>query len=491
MQKTALFVNMLTLCVLLFSVSACSIKKQETLQPNIIFIMADDLGYGHLGCYGQEIIQTPYIDKLAEEGMRFTQAYSGSSLCAPARSTLMTGTHAGHTPVRGNGGGVSLRDNDVTIAELLNKAGYATGLFGKWGLGEEGTEGIPNKQGFDEFFGYLHQLHAQFYYPEFLWENEKKFFIKENANDKCGIYSHDLIMERAKEFVEKNQNQPFFLYLPLAIPHHEFVAPDEAMKQYSGKFKERPIPFWRKGYALPDEPRATMAAMISHMDKGIGELMELLDSLNLDENTLVIFTSDNGAAHGPLPDPDFFNASGPLRGLKGSLYEGGIRVPMIARWKGKIEDGSESEFVNFFPDIFPTLAEIGMASEYVPDMLDGISFAPVFFGEENQNQHEFLYWENANYERIPPYGEVEGSLEQAILLDNWKAVKNNPDLPIELYNISQDISETTNLASEHPELIKKIETMMKKEHHQAPPQVDMTAKEAQELYVPEVFCREE
>jgi arylsulfatase A len=463
-------------------------QTKKISKPNIIYIMTDDLGYGHLGCYGQKRIQTPNIDQLASEGMRFTQSYSGCSLCAPARSTLMTGTHSGHTPVRGNGGGVSLREEDVTIAEVLKKAGYTTGLFGKWGLGETGTDGIPNKQGFDEFFGYLHQLHAQFFYPDFLWENETKYMIPENAEDRCGAYSHDLIMEKAFEFVKENKSNPFFLYLPIAIPHHEFVAPELAMQQYRGKFEEHPIPHWRDGYALPDEPRATMAAMISHMDSGVGELMQLLKELKLDENTLVIFTSDNGAAHGPLPDPEFFNASGSLRGLKGSLYEGGIRVPMIARWTTHIKPGTVNNQINYFPDVLPTLAELGNASQFIPDNLDGISFLPSLLGDDSQKKHDYLYWEDASYERIPPFGIEEQTMMQAVRMKKWKAVKNSPDSSIELYDLSMDVGEENNLASGNPGIVDEMLLIMKREHQNAPPQMDVTAAEAQKLYVPKVAC---
>ncbi len=474
--------------ILLVTMVACKNHFTNTVKPNIIFIMADDLGYGHLGCYGQQLIQTPNVDKLAAEGMRFTQAYSGCSLCAPARSTLMTGMHTGHTSVRGNGGGVSLQKDDITVAQILKQAGYVTGIFGKWGLGEEGTVGIPNKKGFDEFFGYLHQLHAQFYYPEFLWQNEEKYFIPENENNRCGIYSHDLIMEKAFEFVKKNSGNPFFLYLPLTIPHHEFVAPETALEMYSGKFEEHPISHWRDGYALPEEPRATMAAMISHMDKGVGDLMKLLKEINIDENTLVIFTSDNGAASGPLPDPEFFKANGSLRGLKGSLYEGGIRVPIIARWKDHIQPGSESNHPLYFPDVLPTFAELAGVSELIPENTDGISFLPSLFRNKNQKKHPFLYWEDADYERTPPFGEINLTLKQAILKGDWKAVKNSPNSPVELYNLVFDIGEQNDVASEYPELVKRMEQIMRDEHVAAPPQVDMTAAEAQKLYVPEVAC---
>lgn len=466
----------------------CNPGKETNEKPNIIFIMADDLGYGHLGCYGQQLIQTPNIDRLATEGMRFTQAYAGCSLCAPARSTLMTGTHTGHTPVRGNGGGVSLQKEDVTVAQILKKAGYATGIFGKWGLGEAGTAGVPNKKGFDEFFGYLHQLHAQFYYPRFLWHNEEKVAIPENANG-CNVYSPDLIMEKAFNFVRKHQSEPFFLYLPFTLPHHEFVVPEEDMKIYSGKFEEHPLDHWRDGYALPQEPRATMAAMISHMDKKVGELTALLKELYLDENTLIIFTSDNGAAEGPLPDPEFFKANGPLKGLKGSMYEGGIRVPMIARWPNHIQPGSTSSHALYFPDVLPTFAELANVSDEVPTNIDGISFLPALYGKQNK-EHPFMYWEDADYERTPPFGEITSTLKQAVLQGEWKAVKNAPDYPVELYNLTSDIGEQNNVAAEHPDLVNKLEQLMKSQHVTAPPQLDMTAAEAKKLYVPEKSCNE-
>ena len=430
--------------------SGCSLYKKKQKKPNIIFIMADDLGYGHLGCYGQKIIQTPNIDRLANEGMRFTQAYSGCSVCAPSRCTLMTGYHAGHISVRGNGGGVSLLENDVTIAEVLKKAGYITGLFGKWGLGEEGTVGIPNKKGFDEFFGYLHQLHAQFYYPEFLWDNTTKFTIPENVNMQRKIYSHDLIMDRALNFIHSHRDDPFFLYLPVAIPHHEFIAPSETLQMYSGKFEETPLNHWRDGYALPKEPKATFAAMVTHMDKSISELMALLKELNLDEDTIVFFTSDNGAAHGPLENPEFFNASGRLRGYKGSLYEGGIRVPMIVRWPGHIKSSSVSDHVTYFPDMMPTLAELADAAQFVPDNIAGLSIVQTLLQKEQQKKHSVLYWEDVDYQRVPPYQVIPETLQQAIRMGQWKAVKNNPHDPIELYDLSTDSAEKNNVAAEHP-----------------------------------------
>ena len=486
LSKMTIIKNAVVTLLLFFVLWGCKTGENEVEKPNIIFIMADDLGYGHLGCYGQKLIQTPNIDRLAAEGMRFTQAYSGCSLCAPARSTLLTGTHAGHTPVRGNGGGVSLQKADVTVAQILKNAGYTTGLFGKWGLGEAGTAGVPNKKGFDKFFGYLHQLHAQFYYPKFLWHNEEKVVIPENENN-CSVYSPDLIMEKAFDFVRKHQSGPFFLYLPFTLPHHEFVAPEEDVKMYSGKFEEHPLEHWRDGYALPQEPRATMAAMISHMDKNVGELTALLKELNIDKNTFILFTSDNGAAHGELPDPEFFKANGVLKGLKGSMYEGGIRVPMIARWTNHIQPGSTSSHALYFPDVLPTFAELANVSDEVPANIDGISFLPALYGKANKD-HPFMYWEDADYERMPPYGEITSTLKQAVLQGEWKAVKNTPDSPVELYNLTSDISEQNNVAEEHPELASKMEQLMKSQHVTAPPQVDMTAAEAKKLYVPKRSC---
>ncbi|MCC6156337.1 MAG: sulfatase-like hydrolase/transferase, partial [Candidatus Hydrogenedentes bacterium] len=270
-------------------------SRAQTKPPNIVLIMADDLGYGHLGCYGQEHIRTPNIDRLAREGTRFAQAYAGCSQCAPSRSVLMTGYHSGHTPVRGNSGGISLRAEDVTVAEVLQRAGYRTGLFGKWGLGDADTPGVPNKQGFDEFFGYLHQKHAHFYYTDYLWHNDSRFALPGNMDGKREQYTPDVILDRALDFIRESKEAPFFCFVSSTIPHHEWAVPESSLKEYSGNFDEtRPEFRWREGYAFPKEPKATMAAMISHLDKGVGKIIQLLDELKLRENTLVLFTSDNG-----------------------------------------------------------------------------------------------------------------------------------------------------------------------------------------------------
>ncbi|HJN08811.1 MAG TPA: arylsulfatase [Pirellulaceae bacterium] len=358
-------------------------------QPNVIFIMADDLGYGQLGCYGQTRIRTPNVDRMAAEGTRFTQFYAGHCVCAPSRSVLMTGYHTGHTSVRINGGGAPLLPDDVTVAEVLKQAGYVTGCFGKWGLGDHGTDGVPYKQGFDEFFGYLHQVHAHFYYTHFLWKNDQKYPLKKNVGQKRNQYSHDVITQAALDFIRGHRRQPFFLYLPLTIPHFELLVPEDSLRQYRGKFPE-PTPYVdrRKHYADQPAPRAALAAMISRLDGDVGRLFKLLKELDIDENTVVFFTSDNG---GYQLAEEFFHGNGHLRGGKGSFYEGGIRVPMIVRWPGKIRADVTDDFVWTFWDVMPTLAEL--ATGKCPEEIDGISVADRLLGREQEIPDRFLYWE--------------------------------------------------------------------------------------------------
>jgi arylsulfatase A-like enzyme len=424
-------------------------------RPNIIFILADDLGYGDLGCYGQQEIATPNIDRMAAEGMRFTDHYAGSTVCAPSRCALMVGQHTGHCLVRGNAR-VPLRPSDFTVAELLKEAGYATGIIGKWGLGEPGSTGIPNKQGFDYWFGYLNQRHAHNYYPEYLWRNEDKVHLRNvvtPVNPPGGVatkrveYSHDLFAEEALNFVEKHKNRPFFLYLAYTIPH----ANNEArfLNQHGMEVPEYGI------YAEKDwpEPQKGHAAMITRMDSDIGKLMARLKALGLDDNTLVMFSSDNGPHKEGQADPAFFKSWGPLRGYKRALYEGGIRVPMIARWPGKIKVGSLSNHISAFWDFLPTCAElIGIKA---PKNIDGISMVPTLLGRSGgQKKHEFLYWEFH-----------EQGKKQAVRMGDWKGVRLNvakdPDGPIELYNLRDDIGEERNIAARHPEIVAKIEEYMK------------------------------
>lgn len=425
-------------------------------KPNIIFILADDLGYGVPGCYGQTKIATPHIDRLAVEGMRFTQHYAGSRVCAPSRSALMTGLHTGHTPIRANGGGDALRDEDLTVAELLKSAGYRTGLFGKWGLGTENTSGHPNRQGFEEFFGYLHQIHAHFYYPYFLWKNETKFFLPENEGKKRSRYSHDEIHAQALDFIRRSHQQPFFAYLAYTIPHVELVVPEDSIEPYRGKFSEKPLPDPRPAYIGADEPYATFAGMISRLDRHVGEVLALLKELGIDDNTIVFFTSDNGPQSGAWQRmSDFFDANGPLRGYKGDFYEGGIRVPLIVRWPRRIQPGTVTDHVSGFWDFLATAGDLAGAEP--PASHDGISFLATLLGKGEQKKHEFLYWE---------YPQGDGVV-QAARMGDWKAVQPVRGKPFELYNLRTDLGETRDVAAENPEVLKKIHTCLATAHTEA------------------------
>ena len=407
--------------------------------PNIVFILADDLGYGDLGCYGQEIIQTPCIDKLAAEGMRFTQCYAGSTVCAPSRSVLMTGLHTGHTTVRGNSaavggprsqGRVPLNAEDITVGEVLKKAGYTTGIVGKWGLGEPGTPGIPNQQGFDFWFGYLNQRRAHSYYTDYLWRNTEKVVLKGNQGGKRTQYSHDLMTEEALAFVRRSKGKPFFLYFTTTIPHAKFEVP--SLEPYADK----PWPKAAKAYA----------AMVTRMDRDIGRLMALLKELGLDDNTIVFFTSDNGG----YPDGSarqMFKPQGPLRGNKGNLYEGCLRVPMIVRWPGMVMPGTPSDQVWAFWDFLPTAAELAGAEP--PANTDGISMRPAILGREQKRQHEFLYWEFRTR-----------GFSQAVRMGDWKGIRTGTQEPLALYNLKTDVGEKSNVAGKHPDVVAKMEAFL-------------------------------
>jgi arylsulfatase A-like enzyme len=429
-------------------------------RPNVVFILADDLGYAHLGCYGQKIIQTPHLDRMAAEGLRFTQAYAGCCICAPSRCTLMTGYHMGHASVRANPGGVPLLPEDITVAQVLKKAGYTCGCFGKWGLGDADTDVVPNKKGFDEFFGYLHQVHAHSHYPAYLWHNDKKVFLPGNSGnskgltgDKRGQHSHDQVTSRALEFLRRNKDRPFFCYIPYTIPHVELLAPEEAVKPYRGKFEETPYVDKNKHYADQPTPRAVYAGMVSHLDRSVGQVLALLKELGLDEKTLVVFSSDNGAQSGVGTDPVFFNATGPLRGYKTELYEGGIRVPLIARLPGRIAAGGVSNVPCYFPDVLPTLAELAGAEPLRG--IDGLSLVPTLLGEKaagrKQPLHDFLYWENG----------PEKNLRQAVRMGDWKAVRNKSGAALELYNLATDVGEKQDVSGKQPEVVARIEAYLK------------------------------
>lgn len=416
-------------------------------QPNIIFILADDLGYGDLGCYGQTKIKTPHLDQMAREGLRFTQCYAGSTVCAPSRSSLMTGQHTGHTRVRGNDR-YPLKPEDVTVAEVLRDAGYRTALVGKWGLGEPATTGAPTQQGFDEFFGYTDQRHAHNYYPTFLWRNDQKVslpnIVPNEDKDGAGVasravaYSHDLFTEEALAFLERNQERPFFLYLAYTLPHANNEAKAKGMEVPSSE------PYAQTSWPIPEKNKA---AMITRLDRDVGRIFDHLGRLGLDRRTIVFFSSDNGPHKEGGINPGFFQSSGPLRGIKRDLYEGGIRVPMIVRWAGTIPPGRVSDRVWAFWDFLPTAAALGKAA--TPTPIDGISMVPTLLGKPQLRRHKALYWEFH-----------EGGSKQALRMGDWKAVRLTPDGPLELYNLRNDPGETRNLARSEPRVARRAESLL-------------------------------
>jgi arylsulfatase A-like enzyme len=415
---------------------------QEAKKPNLIYILADDLGYGELGCYGQKVIQTPNIDRMAKEGLRFTHFYSGATVCAPSRSVLMTGLHHGHTRVRGNAGGKNaiaqaLRDGDTTVADVLKKAGYSTALIGKWGLGDVGEAevGLPRKHGFDQFFGYLNQSHAHDHYPDYLWRNETKEPNK--------AYSDDRFADEAIRFVNEQKDKPFFLYWSMVVPHA-----NNGLTKRTGNGAEVPDlgPYADKDWPAPDKGHA---AMITRLDGYVGRMLDELKKLGLAENTLVIFTSDNGPHDESGHDLTRFNPSGPFTGIKRSLTDGGIRVPFIAWRPGSIAPG-ETPQVGYFGDWLATAGELSGGG--VPEGLDSISLVPTLAGKGEQKSHEFLYWEFH-----------EGGFRQAALYQGrWKGIRRKgPDSPLALYDQNSDVAESNNVAAEHPEIVAKIDAYLK------------------------------
>ncbi len=432
--------------------------------PNIVYILADDLGYADLSCNGQTNFSTPNIDKLAKSGMKFTQHYSGSTVCAPSRSALMTGQHTGHTYIRGNKevqpeGQYPLEAEAVTMAEVLKEAGYATGAFGKWGLGFPGSEGDPNNQGFDEFFGFNCQRMGHNYYPYHMWHNQEKIILEGNADKKMEVYAPEIIHEYALKFLEDNKDKPFFMYYPSIIPHAELFAPEEYMEKYRGKFDPEKNHkgvddgeyYKLGGYGSQPESHAAFAAMVDYLDMQVGDIVAKLKELGVYDNTLIIFTSDNGPHKEGGADPDYFNSNGEFKGYKRDLYEGGIRVPMIAVWDGKIKPKTETDHISAFWDIFPTVADI--TGILTPENIDGISFLPTLLGEK-QIPHDYLYWE---------FHERGG--RKALRKGDWKLVRYNVlnanKITTELYNLSNDIGEENNLAAQKPELVKELLELMK------------------------------
>jgi arylsulfatase A len=462
MKKTSILLPVVI--ILLTGCQNLQKKQTEPQKPNIIYILADDLGYGDLSCNGQMRFSTPNIDKLSEAGVKFTQHYSGSTVCAPSRCSLMTGKHTGNSFIRGNKGWkpegqYPMEAKEVTVAERLQEAGYVTGAFGKWGLGFVGTEGDPNNQGFDEFFGYNCQSLAHNYYPYYLWHNQEKVMLEGNAGTQTGQYGPDVIHEQALKFLENNKDKPFFMYYPSVIPHAELFAPEEYMEKYRGKFLpekeykgydegER----YRKGpYGSQPESHAAFAAMVNVLDDHVGEIVARLKKLGVYENTLILFSSDNGSHLEGGADPEYFNSNGIFRGHKRDMYEGGIRAPMIAVWEGKIAPGTETSHTSAFWDVFPTLMDITGAE--APEGIDGISFLPAMLGKEGQEKHEYLYWE---------FHEQGG--KQAVLKGDWKLIRLNVFTPekttVELYNIASDPGEENSVAEAHPEIVEELSLIM-------------------------------
>lgn len=450
-------------------------------KPNIIFIMADDLGYHESGCYGQEIIRTPNIDRLAGEGIRFTQFYSGSPVCAPSRCVMLTGLHTGHAYVRDNyemggfrdeeeGGQLPLPAGTMTLGRFMKEQGYVTGAIGKWGLGGPGSTGVPEKQGFDYFYGYLCQKQAHNYYPTHLWENGKwdtlsnTFFmphqkLEGDSGDpasymkyKGNDYSPAKMMEKALAFLEKYKDTSFFLYLPFTIPHLALQVPDEYLEGYTSLIPDTPYT-GNKSYLPHPSPRAAYAAMVTYMDSEIGRIMEKLAAYGIDGNTAVFFTSDNGATYNRIggSDSEFFRSNDPFREYKGNLHEGGIRVPFIARWPGHFRAGETSGHIAAFQDVFPTLAALSGAK--APEKHDGISFLPELTGIGMQEEHPYLYWE------FPSYGG-----QVAVRYGDWKMItkglKIKSESYPEIYNLKEDPGETNNLVARHPELVNVFDSLI-------------------------------
>lgn len=438
-------------------------------KPNIIFIMADDMGYGEAGCYGQKIIKTPNIDKIAAEGMKFTQFYAGSAVCAPSRCVLMTGKHTGHSYIRNNGqpieknpitpfpGQNPIPDSVLTIGEILQQNGYVTAAIGKWGLGNTGTSGDPNKQGFDLFYGFKCQVHAHNHYPEFLWRNDTMEKLAGNDRTLYGAqHSQDMMTKEALNFIDENKNSPFFLYLPFIIPHLAIQTTDPFLEMYRNSLTESE--YKHRGYIQHPFPHAAYAGMITQMDDGIGQIMNKIKKLGLDKNTIIIFTSDNGPTYGRLggADSDFFNSSGPLNGRKGSLLEGGIREPLVVSWPGKIKAGTVTDLPSAFWDVLPTLCEI--SGSEIPENTDGISFLPTLLEEKKQKKHETLYWE------FPAYGG-----QAAMISGDWKLlvqnlISKNKPVTIQLFNLKVDVGEQNDLSKEEPKIVKELLYKMNKSH---------------------------
>jgi arylsulfatase A len=451
--------------LLILGLACMASFSHAATKPNVIYIIADDLGYGDLSAYGQRNFNTPNIDAIAKNGILFKQHYSAAPVCAPARGALMTGYHVGHGAVRGNSemapeGQQPMPADTFTLAHMFKQAGYATGAFGKWGLGAPGSPSEPLKMGFDRFYGFNCQRQAHHYYPYFLWNDNQREMLWGNFGMETQEYAPDLIQDQALRFVEANKDRPFFMYYPLIQPHAEMFAPEKYMAKYRGKFLPESSfkgvdggpEFRKKEYGSQPEAHAAFAAMVETMDEDIGELMAKLSALGIADNTLVMFTSDNGPHQEGGHNPDYFNSSGGLRGHKRDLYEGGIRVPMIASWPGKIAAGSVTDHISAFQDVLPTMADL--VGQPTPGGIDGVSFLPTLLQEGTQRTHDHLYWE---------FHELGGRV--AIRRGNWKGVRYrvsvDPDSPLELYDLSKDPGEKNNIAAANTEVVRELDGLLK------------------------------
>ncbi|WP_298488156.1 arylsulfatase [uncultured Maribacter sp.] len=471
-ENRAIYLLFLVFSAVLFVSCQNNNTKRNTKikKPNIIFILADDLGYGDLSSYGQTKFKTPNIDQLVANGIKFTNHYSGSTVCAPSRSSLMTGEHTGHTPIRGNKelkdkeGQTPMPASSVTIAEILKEGGYTTGAFGKWGLGFIGSEGDAINQGFDTFYGYNCQRQAHRYYPTHLWKNDKKVMLEGNNLSSTVTYAPDLIQKETLKFIEENKEEPFFAYVPLVLPHAELISPkDSLLQKYIGKYDEVPYKggsdygeaIIESKYCNTETPYAAFASMVDRMDVYVGQIVAKVKELGIAENTIIMFASDNGPHAAGGANPEYFNSAGGLRGIKRDLYEGGIRSPFIAVWPNKIKAGTITNHVSAFWDIMPTLAAVAGAN--TPLKTDGISFLPTLLGKGVQEQHAYLYWE---------YNHKGG--RQAVRKGKWKGVLyntvKNPNAKIELYNLYTDGIESKNVADENPEIVAEIRQIIKESH---------------------------
>ncbi|WP_419027046.1 arylsulfatase [Culturomica massiliensis] len=450
----------------LVSFTTMAAEKEKPI-PNIVFIIADDLGYGDVSCYGQQKFETPNIDRLAQEGMRFTQCYSGTTVSAPSRACLVSGLHSGHAPIRGNKevepeGQAALPANMESIFRIFKNAGYATGAFGKWGLGSPGSVGDLNRQGIDEFFGFNCQLLAHNYYADHLWHNQERVELPGNNDGGFGVYTQDTIHQMALRFIDENQDKPFFLFLPYVIPHAELIVPEDSIIQkFRGLYPETPYKgcdegcaaFRKGGYCSQTEPHATFAAMIYRLDVYVGQVVDKLKELGLYEHTIIVFTSDNGPHKEGGADPDFFNSNGGFRGYKRDVYEGGIRVPFITVWPGVVEQG-ETDFMCSFWDMMPTFAELTGGKVKATD---GISLMPLLTGKGKQQEHDYFYFE---------FQELGG--RQAVRQGDWKLIRLNASKgeasKYELYNLAADPSEKTDLLTKYPRKVKELKKRMEEAH---------------------------